>query len=292
MQKRKLNDGSSEQQKNEARQKIIEDRKERNRISAAASRKRKDDEIISLREQVQRLTKQNAVLMNALLHIPQSPEALIEVGINPSSIPSISSPLCPPPPPSSSTTISNIITNSSNHQIDDDDILSDFNEVPFQTLNDQMISHESVSNQVSKFFSNSSKPAAESNEEPIIQDNIQNQEISSLSYNNINNGNHYQSNNQFMNKKLVIPTINDSNQSHILQKTFNISTSPKMMKTPSTTTIKHPKKKNPTVSEIEEISSSSESEDWANMFSDCCTSSDEAEDTALLFDDTEFWSFI
>jgi hypothetical protein len=161
MQKRKLNDGSSEQQKNEARQKIIEDRKERNRISAAASRKRKDDEIISLREQVQQLTKQNAVLMNALLHIPQSPEALIEVGINPSSIPSISSPLCPPPPPppSSSTTISNIITNSNNHQIDDDDILSDFNEVPFQTLNDQMISHESVSNQVSKFFSNSSKPA-------------------------------------------------------------------------------------------------------------------------------------
>jgi hypothetical protein len=90
-----------------------------------------------------------------------------------------------------------------------------------------------------------------------------------------------------MNKKLAIPTIN------ILQKTFNISTSPKMMnKTPSTTTIKHPKKKNPTVSEIEEISSSSESEDWANMFSDCCTSSDEAEDTALLFDDTEFWSFV
>mmetsp|Transcript_15878 Transcript_15878/g.20608 ORF Transcript_15878/g.20608 Transcript_15878/m.20608 type:complete len:175 (+) Transcript_15878:51-575(+) len=61
----------SQQQRNLARAKIIEERKERNRLSAAASRKRKDEEINTLREQVQKLTKDNEYLMKTLKFFQQ-----------------------------------------------------------------------------------------------------------------------------------------------------------------------------------------------------------------------------
>lgn len=62
------------------RQKILEDRKERNRASAAASRKKKEDQIESLRCEAEGLRQQNGKLLEQISSLPRAAEVLAEVG--------------------------------------------------------------------------------------------------------------------------------------------------------------------------------------------------------------------
>lgn len=182
--------GSNQQQiKTEARQKIIDERKERNRISAAASRKRKDDEIVQLREQIKQLTQVNATLMNVIKmkNIPSPPSSdslLYDLdNINHNNISTVPLPPLPPPPPLTQSSTSHTILNdhldqqqlideissspdnsscsfiSLDNDIHNDDSLGleSFN----QTINHNHHNQDNHLNGVSSpsFFSNSCEPA-------------------------------------------------------------------------------------------------------------------------------------